>query len=279
VSFDPTQPAELETMRVFSGHVLVHPTIDGEDVGWFILDTGAGGTCIDSGVADELELPSFGQVLAVGAAGKTDAAFRRGKLFELGRLRFEDPIYVELDLEFLTAAFNETIAGIVGYDVFARSLVEFDPTNGHASLYDPASYELARGSWQPLVLDARTPAVQASFEGDHSAYFRLDTGAGSGNVVFHTPTVEKLGLLEDRKVAASGSGGVGGSAVTYTGELAWFELAGQRFERPTVGFATAKVGGLADRYTAGNLGQAFLQPFTLVLDYSNERIAFVPREE
>ena len=279
VTFDSTQPAELETKRVFSGHVLVHPTIEGEDVGWFILDTGAGAMCIDTGIADELELESFGEVLAVGASGKTDAHFRRGKLFELGRLRFEDPIYVELDLEFLTAAFNETIAGIVGYDLFARSLVEFDPSTGRTHLYDPASYELPGGEWQPLVLDARTPAVQASFEGDHQAYFRLDTGAGSGNVTFHTPTVERLGLLEGRKVTASGSGGVGGSSVTYTGKLEWFELAGKRFEQPTVGFSTAEVGGLADRYTAGNLGQAFLEPFTLVLDYPNERIAFVPREE
>ena len=38
-------PAELEVKLTYTGHLLVHPLIDGQDVGWFVFDTGAGGNC------------------------------------------------------------------------------------------------------------------------------------------------------------------------------------------------------------------------------------------
>jgi len=38
------------------------------------------------------------------------------------------------------------------------------------------------------------------------------------------------------------------------------------------------VGALADRYTAGNIGQTFLDPFHLVFDYAGGRMAFLPRQ-
>lgn len=275
-TFDPDAPAELETLRVASGHVLVHPLVEGEDVGWFILDTGAGAMCIDGAAARELDLPSVGQVLALGVGGHASTSFRRGTRFELGPMRLESPVYVELDLAFLSDIFGEEIGGIVGYDLFARAVVELEARSARAWIHDPARYELTGARWQTMALDSRTPAVEGSFEGDHTAFFRLDTGAGSGTVTFHAPTVERLRLLEGRAVKASKAGGVGGTVDTWTGPLEWFELGGRRFERPTVGFSVAERGGLADRYTAGNLGQAFLKPFRMVLDYPHDRIAFVP---
>ena len=273
--FDPSIPNELDTQKLFSGHVLVHPTIDGEDVGWFILDTGAGGMCIDRAVAEDLGLETIGEVVAVGVSGRETTRFRQGASFALGPLRYDGPIYVELDLAFLSDVFGEEIAGIVGYELFARSIVEFEPTTGHASIFEPSSYTLEGADWQPMILDARVPAVEADFEG-HTGHFRLDTGAG-GTVTFHSPTVKAHDLLAGRELTRAGAGGVGGMTATWRGTLAWFELAGHRFESPTVEFAETEIGGLSDPYLAGNLGQGFLEPFRLVLDYANARIAFVER--
>jgi len=149
--------------------------------------------------------------------GKEAAAFRQGRLFELGPLRFENPMYVELDLSFLAGIFDEEIVGIVGYDVFARSVVELDPATGEASLHDPATYTLKGGEWRELLLDGRVPAVQASFEG-HTGLFRLDTGA-NGTVTFHGPTVARLDLLAGRELGSGSAGGVGGSIPTSTGTI------------------------------------------------------------
>ena len=85
-----------------------------------------------------------------------------------------------------------------------------------------------------------------------------------------------LGLLEGRTVQKAMAGGVGGAAAMPSGVLEWFELAGRRFEKPTVIFSQAETGAFTDRYTTGNIGQDFLAPFRLVLDYPHDRLAFVP---
>ena len=59
------------------------------------------------------------------------------------------------------------------------------------------------------------------------------------------------------------------------GKLGWFELAGHRFESPTVVFGLEPRGPLGDPYVEGNLGVEFLKPFKIVLDFPHERVALV----
>jgi hypothetical protein len=275
VSFQAEIEPELEVVRVASGHLLVEPWIEGESVGLFIFDTGAGAMTIDPAIADELGMPELGEVVAVGVGGRTTASFRRGTRFELGPLVLEDPVYVELDLAFLEPQFGHKVAGIVGFDVLARCVAEIETRTPYVALHDPARFQLAGASWQDLTIAENTPSVRARFEGDHEGLFRIDTGA-NGTVSFHAPAVRAFALLDGRTVTSGSSGGVGGSAETKDGRLAWFELAGHRFEKRQVQFSLAERGAFTDQYTVGNIGQEFLAPFRMVLDYPGDRIAFVP---
>src|SRR5262245_5958882 len=273
--FDPEVEPELEVERVPSGHLLVEPWVEGESVGMFIFDTGAGAMTIDPKVADELGMPELGEVLAVGVGGRTTASFRRGTRFQLGPLELDDPVYIELDLSFLERAFGRKVAGIVGFDVLARCVAEIETRTPYVAIHDPARYQLAGASWQDVIVTENTPTVRARFEGDREGLFRIDTGA-NGTLSFHSPAVRELGLLDGRAVTSSASGGVGGTSEAKNGQLAWFELAGHRFEKRMVQFSLAEHGAFADRYTLGNIGQEFLAPFRMVLDYPEGRIAFVP---
>lgn len=273
--FDPEIEPELEVVRVASGHLLVEPWVEGESVGMFIFDTGAGAMTIDPAVADELGLAELGEVLAVGVGGKTTSSFRRGTRFQLGPLELEDPVYIELDLAFLEPVFGRKVAGIVGFDVLARCVAEIETGTPYVALHDPARFQLSGGSWQDVIVTENTPSVRARFEGDHEGLFRIDTGA-NGTLSFHAPAVRELGLLDGRTVTSSASGGVGGTTEARNGRLEWFELAGHRFEKKMVQFSLAEHGAFADRYTLGNIGQEFLAPFRMVLDYPDGRIAFVP---
>lgn len=275
VRFDPEVAPELEVTRTVSGHLLVEPLLEGESLGAFVFDTGAGITVIDRRVADELLLETLGSTIAVGVAGSTTTAYRRGERFQLGPVTIENPIYGDLDLSFLRGAFDKKVVGIVGFDLLARCVVELEPGTPRIALFDPGRYQLASGNWQDLVLHQNHPCTRATFEGEREGLFRLDTGAG-GTVTFHAPAVTALRLLEGRDVERGQSGGVGGTASAPEGVLEWFELAGHRFERPRVGFSQAESGAFTDLYTAGNIGQGFLRPFRMVLDYRNDRIAFVP---
>lgn len=277
--FDAAVPAQLEARRARSGHILVRPRVDGADIGWFIFDSGAGAMCIDPDAARALGHESFGQVTAVGVAGKTEAGFFRTESFTLGPLTLESPIFVSLELDFVGAALGEKIAGIVGYELFARSIVEFQAGETPIlALHSPDGYALAADcSWQPLIIDGTVPCSRARFEGERDGLFRLDTGA-DGSVSFHSPAVEKWQLLENRETGTSFAGGVGGVKPIKTGELEWFELGGRRFEAVPAQFYTEKVGAFADQDLDGNVGLGLLGQFRLVFDYGGGRVAFAPRE-
>jgi len=83
-------------------------------------------------------------------------------------------------------------------------------------------------------------------------------------------------LLEGRTTQKTLMGGVGGMVTAATGTVDYFELAGHRFDKPRVTFSQSKVGPLSTPFLAGNIGQDLLLPFTVVLDYTHYRIAFVP---
>jgi hypothetical protein len=87
--------------------------------------------------------------------------------------------------------------------------------------------------------------------------------------------VQEKRLLRSRKLGPV----MLGSSNAATGTIAWFELAGHRFKDPTVVFATEKTGIFGDEYLDGNIGVNFLKPFRVVLDFANERVAFLPREK
>ncbi|MEW6073445.1 MAG: retropepsin-like aspartic protease [Planctomycetota bacterium] len=276
--FAPDVPAAVESRRAErTGHLLVHPRVNGEDVGWFIFDTGAGAMCIDDDAADSLDLEAFGEETAVGVAGTLTARFRAAKDFVLGPLTLDDPIFVELELGFLGPFLGVEIAGICGYDFLERAVVELTPSTGALAVHDPAAFSLAGAEWRTLHVDENHPVVEASFEGDRTGFFKLDTGAAD-TVTFHAPAVERLGLLEGREVKRTLAMGVGGGGTGYRGQLEWFALGGHRFEAPTVGFAMVATGAFRDAYTLGNIGQELLAPFRVVLDYPHRRIAFVPRD-
>ncbi|HEV2705356.1 MAG TPA: aspartyl protease family protein [Pyrinomonadaceae bacterium] len=272
--WDGSVPARIEVRRVRSGHLLVHPLVNGKDVGWFILDSGASAMVIDLKVADQLGMPAFGEIVAVGAAGSTKARFRQGETFMLGPVTLKGTRYLELDLKFLTDAFGVPIGGICGRDLFMRAAVEIDMSTDSVAIHEPTRYRLEGASWQELFFSGRNPVVRARFEG-HEGLFRLDTGAGQ-TVSMHTPAVERYKLLSGRETRASRSGGVGGSQASRAGKLAWFEFAGRRFEALDVEFAGTSEGAFSDVYTTGNIGTGILREFRIVFDYGNKRVAFAP---
>ena len=228
--------------------------------------------------AKELGLPSFGEGYGVGGGGPAKFCFRPGKSFQLGPVTLDDPVFVELDVRFLRAGPNRPVAGICGYDLLVRVVAEIDVTAPSIALHDPRQYKLPAGQWAKSANQFGNLQVEASFEGDHKAMFRVDTG-NPHTLIMHTPTVDRLRMLENRKTQAVVGTGVGGSDPMRQGKLEWFELAGHRFDDPRVIFATTKRGALATPWLAGTIGQQFLRPFLLVVDYSTQRIAFIPRGE
>ncbi|MEP7271459.1 MAG: aspartyl protease family protein [Acidobacteriota bacterium] len=266
----------LEIKRARSGHLLVKPMIDGRFAGWFLLDSGAGAMIITPRVANESGMESFGKVPVRGVGGTIQSPFRRGKKFELGQLVIRNPLYVEIDFAAISRAIGEEIAGLCGYDLFARSVVTLDSATPTLELREPTTFKLEEGTWQEMFIDSNIPHIRCRFEGDREDVFRLDTGADN-TVSFHSPAVDKYLLLEGRQTQSAVAGGVGGTVAVARGKLNWFEIAGHRFANPQVNFSLAKSGAFANPYSAGNIGGAFLSKFKIVFNYGERRIALIEK--
>ncbi len=274
-TYDQSSPTAIGTKRAVTGHVLVHPMVNGKDIGWFILDSGAECMIIDAGSADSLSLPKVGKESVMGVGGAVQEPFRTATEFSLGPAKMRNVTFLELDLHDLSGVFKVRLAGIVGFDFFRRFIVGIDLKKPSVTVNDANAFRLPSGEWSTLKFSTGNPAVEASFEGDHKAWFRLDTGA-NGTVTFHAPTVEKFHLLQGRETSAGGMAGVGGVSEARIGQLAWFELGGHRFEKISATFSQAKIGAFADRYLAGNIGQDLMEPFTVMFDFGGSRVALLP---
>ncbi len=275
--FDPAVPARVDIRRAPTQHQLVKATINGEDVGWFIFDSGAGTEVLSLKVAEKLKLESFGKIPVRGVGGLVESGYYQPSSLTLGPLTVDKPLFIGLDISMLDQYMGVPVAGIIGYGVLGLSTTLIDARAGYLELHDSSTFQLPRGEWTPLLLYGRHPVVPGQVEG-HDGYMRLDTGAAQMTITMHSPTVEKYKMLEDRAVKPTAMGGVGGMVEARTGILRSITLGGRTFDNIVATFALPDKGAMNDPGTLGNVGGMLLDPFVLVFDYPHQRMAFIPRE-
>lgn len=269
-AFDPGVSGTLESRLAPTGHLLVRPLLNGEEVGYFVLDTGASGTVVSRRLAARLGLPAAGRTVVVSASGVEVAPLYVVDRLTVGPMTIRNAPMMELDLDYLAVPLGVPIAGIIGYDAFARAVVEAVPSTGRVRFLPPGLESFPDAPWQPLRLMDQVPVACARFS--HGiGWFRLDLGAGgaAGGVIFHSPAVRALGLVE----ALAGGAVPAGPAIPVT--LPWLELGGRRFQHVAALLWTGADGALADGRLTGNIGLGVLEGFALLLDYPGERYALI----
>jgi len=277
VRFDATREPVLDVRRLKTGHLLVRPRVDEQDLGWFLFDTGSGSNVLAAEAALRLSLEPSGHGLHRGVSGKEVPFLAwKARSLELGPVRLLSPEFVGLDLDFLSRSLGTTVVGVLGHELLLECIVEFRQSDARIALHDPATYRLTSGAWQGILLHERIPCVRGTFEG-REGRFRIDTGAPQDTVTFHAPSVLRYGLLDERSTRRRRITGIAGHLTIEEGLLSSFELGGVRFESLPAGFAIEDVGPLADPHVDGNVGGRLLEPFTVVFDYRRARIAFVTR--
>ena len=268
-AFDPEAPADVPLKRAMTGHVLVRPKIDGHDIGWFIFDTGAAGNVIDPKAMAKLKLEPLGTAAVTSVSRQRTELDHSGTSIALGPMTVAKPFFVTMELDYIREGMGEDVFGIIGHDILSRCVAEITVADDSIKLFDPKTYRLGPGSWQPLTIQSVGAGHLGHFRGRPQGTFPHRHGSGgpggAGNVVFHAPAVNDLHLLKGRKVTRMK---IGQDDVAM-GKVAWFELAGHRFDHPDVVFAIDRQGTFGDEYVEGNIGVDFLKPFRMVLDFQN----------
>jgi predicted aspartyl protease len=272
--FNANQTRAVELKRIPSGNLAVHPLVNGEDVGWFLLDTGAGRSVIDLKIADDLGMVAVGELAAMGIGGLVTVHYRKGEQLTLGPVEIIRPTFVEVDLSPLAKAFGLDISGILGYDLFMRCLAELDVQGDSLLLFEPGTWNGRKANWEEIIFNRNAPVLSCSFNGDQSGLFLLDTGF-PGTLTFSKSFAEKYHLLEEQELKTGLATGVGGTLETLSGQMEWFEIGGYRLPEVGMSIAGERRGVLSDEAIAGLVGTGLLSSFRMLIDYPNKRIAFV----
>src|SRR5262249_51207008 len=107
----------------------------------FILDSGAGGTLIDSEYAASLGLKPDGAVNVVGSGAVTGAGYLRNVTLGLPGLKFRIGTVMTAPLAELRNETRLDVKGLLGGDFIRNFVVEIDYQTGMMSLYDPDNYQ------------------------------------------------------------------------------------------------------------------------------------------
>lgn len=253
--------------------------VNGSGPRWFILDTGAGVSVLNTSTVRSLGLKVGQSGTVNGAGGVAESAQVRGLTFDVGGALVKDVNAAATPLAQFENAGGRAVDGILGVEFFRRYVVEIDYEARQLSVYEPGGYRYAgRGESLPLTFRHNHPHVRAQLtlpgrpplEGE----FVID--AGSALPVILLPSfIEKNGLRDSLPATFKTYGrGIGGEIPLPVGRAESIRFGGFTVARPVTAFPTE--GTFGGEGIAGNIGTAVLRRFRVVFDYSRGRVHFEP---
>lgn len=279
VHFEKNTMPEVEIKQTKSGHIFVKPLINGEQFGWFLFDSGAGGSMLKQEIIDKFNFTRVATSITGGIGGiRGKVNVYKGGELKLGPLSIKNLNYKVYDPSRSMASklLGEPVVGVLGWDILIRATVEIDMLKARMWIYDPDEYRIPEGSRQRLFLHWKVPYAEATFAPNHTGMFMLDTGAGKSGIFFTHFSVKTLSLLKGKDGKQSNAQGAGGKIPIIKGNIDWFEIHGHKTKNASAIFSIGD-DHEADIFSTGFLGGAVIKPFKVVFDYRRNEIGLIKR--
>ncbi len=265
---DPSGCVTVPCLSV-SRLLAVRGNLGGEE-GLFLLDTGAGGTVLDEGIAERLGLNVAMHLPVLGGGGTAKASLARMPELSVGAARVEGHLAAVLPLP----ETEPRIDGILGYGFLGNFTVFLDPCTRRVSFCDPDSVDerlILEKGYEPLVarLAMDLFAVEVLVEGRWKATMLLDTGAAATR--FFRDFASQCGFYErpGSSLVVVGAAGAESSYVVTVQELA---VGSSRLGNLPVHLQVQKEEALNLDTFDGLLGIDVLSHFECILDYRRQRV-------
>lgn len=249
--------------------VIVDGRVNGGRPSWWVLDTGASLCLVDRTFASRNRLRTGGSRTITGAGKGTvrvDTVTTPIRLTVQG-VTTGCTVYAAVDLRGLTAAIGRPIAGVLGYEFFARQVVSIDFTAHTMRLFDSAVYRhVSPGDTLPLDLTTRQPRVTIRVrDGRRPVVERvLIVDTGSSDAIDDSSLVN-ASTTPPRYVVSSSGLGESYRLVVGTLDTTWIG----RWVVTRIPSAGSDV---------GIIGTAIWSRFTCVFDYRHGRLYLEPNE-
>ena len=250
------------------GRVFLHPSVNGTGPHRFLIDTGYGMNMVQPELAEELDLPRAGRVDIIGIAGRETATMYRDAEFA-----FDDYIYRPRRVAALPSHRGRP-RGILGSGFFRQFVVAIDFSAEEVTLFRPEAFHYAgTGEIIPLRFEDQIPVVETWIEIPDrepiKAVFEIDTGC-DGGLCIGRRFIESNEWLRGEEGRRGTRRGVGGSARTEQGEIAWLRMGTNRVRNVGANFFLES--DLVEEGYAGHLGCEVLREFKVIFDYTRERL-------
>ena len=264
--------AENIPFQFIDKHIYLPVQVGGITRIW-VLDSGAGASCIEKRFADELGLKSEGSMKGRGAGALVDMEWMTLPPFSLPGIAFDKQAVAALDMYWLFKKWvGLEVAGILGYDFLSRFVVKVDYAHELLSFYLPDSFQ-----YQGPGIVLKAPVAQdnmfhlpVTVDGKYAGDWNLDLGAGG--MSFHYPYARAHGLLDLPGIERMGHG-AGGSMIDKTARFKTIEFAGSTLKEPLIDISVDSTpGAFANAELTGNIGNTLLRNFVLYLDYKRGQV-------
>jgi hypothetical protein len=271
--------------RTYRDYILVSAAIDGAgSADWFIFDTGATSTVIDSAFAATHGLNSGKTTEAIGAGGTKRYQLATDQIlqFESGP-RLANLTLLMVDLTDLRHRIGIPFAGILGYDLLQAFITEVDFESREIRLHTAAADWAGQG-WHQQPFSFKNgitiPQFPAEVTLENGSTYRgdilFDSGANLG-ISINTPFHENHQMLAQfGKTLKSRGQSLTKSSVSYTARVQSVGVAGYAFRDLTIHLATDKAGVSAFKGYLGLLGVDIIRRFNFILDYDQKQLYLKP---
>ena len=166
-----------------SNHIHVEGHIGDSRPLSIIVDTGAGGSVLNSSLVSSLGLEETGKLeVRGGGEGSQDLGHVKGVNLKLGGHALKETSFATIDLTPLEPLEGRTIDLILGYDVLGRAVLEVDYLAKEVSFHAPETFTYeGPGERIPFTLQNNHPHIHADVLLGEDKYasgtFLVDTGA------------------------------------------------------------------------------------------------------
>lgn len=276
-----TRPgAEPVPFTIANNLVLVQASVGKAPAGWFILDTGAESTVLDSAYAAQTGLKQNGKSIGTGSSGTAVAGVMKGAKLTLGRLEATDVTTFALPLDSISAGLGMKLAGIIGNDVTGTTVFQIDYAGRTVTFYPPQEFRPPPGAdVVPVTIEEHLPFLPADFTiGGKKVRGKMEIDTGStGSVLFNAPFVTKNGLLTSiTPTLGARAGGIGGNGSSRVGRIGGVNFGEAFIREPIAVLYTGTKGDNASSDYDGVLGGAIFRRFRMTIDIPGKRLFLEP---
>ena len=271
-------------------HIMVDCSVNGRPPVWFMFDTGADVSVVNSARLEEYGLSAFGASTTSGGGGSASVSFSTVPSLRIGAAELVGQRNTVLDLTGLERVYGAPLGGILGYDFASRFVIVVDYDRHTFRFRVPRPDDgVPRGDRVPFLLEGGHPHVHGAISVDDSASieadFIVDSGAAeSANLT--TPFVRANQLLQRarRKPTAAPNVMAGSekqffAQTSVRGHLKSLRLGNTLVREIPVNLQQGSSGMYASTSFSGTIGERILRRFTTTYDYPHSAIVLDPNAE